>query len=78
MERGTSGVMGTTAIVARFEVMCFFVSFEPSTSKTRELCTNSVLNVLACMKLIKVGELQKLRNVYSVECEVQCRYVCAY
>ena len=29
MERGTSGVMGTTATVARFDAMCFLVSFEP-------------------------------------------------
>ena len=29
MERGTSGVMGTTATVARLEAMCFLVSLEP-------------------------------------------------
>ena len=29
IERGTSGVMGTTATVARFDAMCFLVSFEP-------------------------------------------------
>ena len=29
IERGTSGVMGTTATVARLEAICFFVSLEP-------------------------------------------------
>ena len=30
MERGTSGVMGTTATVARLDAMCFLVSLEPA------------------------------------------------
>ena len=30
METGTSGVMGTTATVARFDAMCFLVSWEPA------------------------------------------------
>lgn len=29
IDRGTSGVMGTTATVARLDAMCFFVSLEP-------------------------------------------------
>ena len=33
MERGTSGVVGTTATVAKLDAICFLVSFEPGERK---------------------------------------------
>ena len=35
IERGTSGVMGTTATVARLDAMCFLVSLEPGKERKR-------------------------------------------